>query len=83
MSEACSAALVDDVNTVFGEVAEGEDVALGALGDGDDALSFAQGGVELASIEENVDGVVVFGMAQEDEVVYGDESWDEIGRAHV
>ena len=76
LSKARSATLIDDVDAVFGEVAESEDVALGALGDSNDAQGFAQGGVELASIEEDVDGVIVFGVAQEDEVVYGDDSWD-------
>ena len=76
LAELCATTLIDHVDAVFGEVAVGEYVALGAFGDGHYALGFAQGGVELAAIEEDVDGVVVFGMAQEDEVVDGDDAWD-------
>ena len=76
LAEASAATLIDDVDAVFGELAEGEDVALGALGDGDDALRLAQRGEELAPIEEDVDGMIVFGMAKEDEVVDGDKARD-------
>ena len=41
LAEARSTTLIDDVDAFFGEVAECEDVALGAFGNGDDALGFA------------------------------------------
>ena len=49
------------------------DVALRALADGDDMIGFTQRATELPLIETGVDSLIVFRMAQENQVVDGDD----------
>ena len=51
-----------------------EDVALGALADGDDVVGLTDGLAELPGVDLRVEPVVVLGVAQEDEVVDGDHA---------
>ena len=71
---ACVATLIDQVDAVAGEATQFDDVLAGAFADGDDAVGLAERLVELALVDPGVDGVVVFGMAHEDEVVDGDDA---------
>ena len=68
------ATLIDQVDAVAGEATQLDDVLAGAFADGDDAVGLAERLVELALVDPGVDGVVVFGMAHEDEVVDGDDA---------
>ena len=74
--ETGSAALVDDVDGIGGNAAKLDDIALGALADGDDAVGFATGLTKLVGVDLGIEPMVVFGMAQEDEVVDGDDGGD-------
>ena len=67
--EVAAAILIDDINAVGRIIGIVEDVALGALADGDDAVGLAQRAIELAAIEHHVEPMIVFGMAQKDEIV--------------
>ncbi len=51
-----------------------EDVALGALADGDNMVGFAHRLTKLPGVDLCVEPVVVLGVAQEDEVVDGDHA---------
>ena len=64
--------LIDKADLLFGNMAVMDDVALGTLGDGDDEVGLFQRSAELPGIDLPVYPFVVFGMAEEDEVVDGD-----------
>ena len=49
------------------------DVALRALADGDDMIGLTQRATELPLIEPGVDSLIVFRVAQENQVVDGDD----------
>jgi hypothetical protein len=67
-----AARLIDKADLLFGDMAVMDDVALGTLGDGDDEVGLFQRSAELPGIDLPVYPFVVFGMAEEDEVMYGD-----------
>ena len=67
-----AARLIDKADLLFGDMAVMDDVALGTLGDGDDEVGLFQRSAELPGIDLPVYPFVVFGMAEEDEVVDGD-----------
>ena len=67
-----AARLIDEADLLFGDMAVMDDVALGTLGDGDDEIGLFQRSAELPGIDLPVNPFVVFGMAEEDEVVDGD-----------
>ena len=71
-----AARLVDELNLLGGHMAVVDDVATGALGDGYDAVGLFQGAAEFPGVDFTVYPFVVFGMAQEDEVVDGDHGAD-------
>ena len=78
--EAGGAGLVDDGDA--GGIDLGgvvEDVAPGALADGDDVVGLTHGLAELPGVDLRVEPVVVLGMTQEDEVVDGDDAADAGG----
>lgn len=66
------ARLIDKADLLFGDMAIMDDVTLGTLGDGDDEVGLFQRSAELPGIDLPVYPFVVFGMAEEDEVVDGD-----------
>ena len=69
--------LVDDADAVgILRTAQLEDVLAGALADGDDVVGLTEGMAELPLVETGVEPVVVLGVAQEDEVVDGDDAAD-------
>ena len=53
-----------------------EDVAAGTLADGDDMGGLADGLAELPGVDLRVYPMVIFGVAEEDEVVDGDHTGD-------
>ena len=69
------AGLVDDGDAggieLWGVV---EDVAAGTLADGDDMGGLADGLAELPGVDLRVYPMVIFGVAEEDEVVDGDDT---------
>ena len=68
-----AARLIDHADFLFRHIAEMHDVALRALADGDDMIGFTQRATELPLIESGVDSLIVFRMAQENEVVDSDD----------
>ena len=71
-----AAGLVDDADLVGRNLTELDDVTTGAFGNGDDKVGFFDGPVKLPSVDLAVEPFVVFGMAEEDEVVDGDDTGD-------
>ena len=76
LAEALVAALIDDFDLIGRRAEIMDDVALGTLADGDDAVGIAAGPAELIGIDPPVDGLVIARVAEEDEVVDGDDRLD-------
>ena len=67
-----TARLIDKADLLFRDMTVMDDVTLGTLGDGDDEVGFFQRSAEFPGIDFPVNPFVVFGMAEENEVVDGD-----------
>ncbi len=68
--------MVDDADAALVNMAQLHDVALGTLADGNDVVGLADGLPELPCIDLRVNPMVELGVAEEDEVMDGDNALD-------
>lgn len=68
--------LVADPDLTGGNLIKFNDVALGLLADGYDAIGLFTSVFEFISVDTNIDGVVMLGVAFKNEIVDGDDGAD-------